>query len=85
MDRTWRQARPVADVAIWAVPFGLVGGRLYHVITDNGLYFGAGKNPWAVFFIWPGGLGIWGAISLGAFGAFLQRLPSVGPHVSTTR
>ena len=30
----------VADVAIWAVPFGIVGGRIYHVITDNQLYFG---------------------------------------------
>ena len=35
----------ISDIAIWAVPFGLVGGRLYHVITDCDLYFGEGKHP----------------------------------------
>jgi prolipoprotein diacylglyceryltransferase len=48
-ERRWvaRGGRPgdVQDIAIWAVPFGLVGGRLYHVLTDNDLYFGAGQNP----------------------------------------
>lgn len=61
----------VYDIAIWAVPFGLVGGRLYHVITDNELYFRAGENPWRAFAIWDGGLGVWGAISLGAVGALI--------------
>ena len=35
----------VTDLALWAVPFGVIGGRLYHVITDHDLYFGAGKTP----------------------------------------
>ena len=35
----------VIDIAVFAVPFGLVGGRLYHVITDPELYFTEGKNP----------------------------------------
>ena len=35
----------VSDIAIWAVPFGLVGGRLYHVITDPRNYFGEGGEP----------------------------------------
>ncbi|MFJ4595187.1 MULTISPECIES: prolipoprotein diacylglyceryl transferase [unclassified Kitasatospora] len=61
----------VGDIAVWAVPFGLVGGRLYHVITDHQLYFGAGKNPWNAFKIWEGGLGIWGAVALGAVGAWI--------------
>ncbi|MFD0274552.1 prolipoprotein diacylglyceryl transferase [Kitasatospora sp. NPDC127111] len=61
----------VGDIAVWAVPFGLVGGRLYHVITDNQLYFGEGRNPWNAFKIWEGGLGIWGAIALGAVGAWI--------------
>ncbi|MDH6115992.1 prolipoprotein diacylglyceryl transferase [Kitasatospora sp. GAS204A] len=61
----------VGDIAVWAVPFGLVGGRLYHVITDHQLYFGAGQNPWNAFKIWEGGLGIWGAIALGAVGAWI--------------
>jgi prolipoprotein diacylglyceryl transferase len=61
----------VLDVALYAVPFGLVGGRLYHVITDAQKYFGPGKNPLNAFAIWEGGLGIWGAIALGGVGAWL--------------
>ncbi|GGL90847.1 prolipoprotein diacylglyceryl transferase [Nakamurella endophytica] len=61
----------VTDIAVFAVPFGLIGGRLYHVITDNELYFRPGRNPWRAFAIWDGGLGIWGAIALGAVGAYL--------------
>jgi prolipoprotein diacylglyceryl transferase len=61
----------VIDMAVFAVPFGLVGGRLYHVITDPELYFTEGKNPWNAFAIWDGGLGIWGAIALGAVGALI--------------
>ncbi|MCT9627236.1 prolipoprotein diacylglyceryl transferase [Pseudarthrobacter equi] len=57
------------DVIVWAVPFGIIGGRLYHVITDNQLYFGAGKDPWGAFRLWEGGLGIWGAVALGLVGA----------------
>jgi prolipoprotein diacylglyceryl transferase len=58
-------------VAIWAVPFGLVGGRIYHVITDPELYFASGKDPWGALYVWRGGLGIWGAIALGALGAYI--------------
>ncbi|MEU2153631.1 prolipoprotein diacylglyceryl transferase [Streptomyces sp. NPDC019396] len=61
----------VADIAVWAVPFGLVGGRLYHVITDYQLYFSEGENWVDALKIWEGGLGIWGAISLGAVGAWI--------------
>ena len=61
----------ITDIAIWAVPFGIIGGRLYHVITDNQLYFGPGKNPMDAFLIWEGGLGIWGAVALGALGAWI--------------
>ncbi|EGX59900.1 prolipoprotein diacylglyceryl transferase [Streptomyces zinciresistens K42] len=65
------RAGTVADIAVWAVPFGLVGGRLYHVITDYQLYFGEGRNWVDAFKIWEGGLGIWGAIALGAVGAWI--------------
>jgi prolipoprotein diacylglyceryl transferase len=61
----------VADVAVWAVPFGILGGRLYHVITDPELYFTAGKQPLHALYIWDGGLGIPGAVALGAVGAGL--------------
>ncbi|AEW93523.1 MULTISPECIES: prolipoprotein diacylglyceryl transferase [Streptomycetaceae] len=61
----------VADIAVWAVPFGLVGGRLYHVITDYELYFGPGRDWVGAFKVWDGGLGIWGAVALGALGAWI--------------
>ncbi|MDD7385034.1 MAG: prolipoprotein diacylglyceryl transferase [Actinomycetaceae bacterium] len=54
-----------------AVIAGILGGRLYHVITDYQLYFGEGKNPVKALYIWEGGLGIWGAVALGALGAWL--------------
>ena len=59
------------DVAVWAVPFGIGGGRIYHVITDPELYFVHGRNPWNAFAIWNGGLGIWGAVALGIVGAWI--------------
>ncbi|MGW3107561.1 prolipoprotein diacylglyceryl transferase [Streptomyces sp. NPDC001100] len=61
----------VADIAFWAVPFGIVGGRLYHVITSPDAYFGAGGEPVKALYIWEGGLGIWGAIALGGLGAWI--------------
>ncbi|MEN3315080.1 MAG: hypothetical protein V7605_1314 [Acidimicrobiaceae bacterium] len=53
----------IADLAVWAVPAGLVGARLYHVITDNQLYR---DDPLGAFKIWQGGLGIWGGVAAGA-------------------
>ncbi len=61
----------ITDIAIWAVPFGIVGGRLYHVITDHQLYFGPGRHPLDALRIWDGGLGIWGAVALGGVGAWI--------------
>ena len=61
----------VSEVAIWAVPFGIIGGRIYHVITSPKQYFGANGNPIDALRIWEGGLGIWGAISLGTVGAYI--------------
>jgi prolipoprotein diacylglyceryl transferase len=61
----------VSDAAIWAIPFGIIGGRLYHVITSPQQYFGQGGNPIDALRIWQGGLGIWGAIAFGAIGALI--------------
>ncbi len=61
----------VADIALWAVPFGVLGARLYHVITSGEPYFGAGGDPVKALFIWDGGIGIWGAIAGGAVGAWI--------------
>jgi prolipoprotein diacylglyceryl transferase len=65
------RAGTIADIAVWAVPFGLIGGRLYHVITDYELYFSEGRDWVDAFKVWEGGLGIWGAIALGAVGAWI--------------
>ena len=59
------------DMAVWAVPFGIVGARIYHVITSPQAYFGSGGSPIHAFYIWEGGLGIWGAVAGGAVGAWL--------------
>ena len=76
----------VSEVAVIAVPSGIIGGRLYHVITTPEDFFGADGELLAILKIWQGGLGIWGAISLGALGAFYSyrrlartmNLPSFG-------
>ncbi|MEV0064628.1 prolipoprotein diacylglyceryl transferase [Nocardia sp. NPDC050718] len=74
-ERRWQQRGgqqgAVLDVAMFAVPFGLVGGRLYHVATDWQKYFGPGKHPIEALYIWQGGLGIWGAVFLGGIGAWI--------------
>lgn len=55
----------VATIAFWSVPAGIIGGRIYHVITSWGSF----SSPLDAIAIWRGGLGIWGAISLGTVGA----------------
>jgi prolipoprotein diacylglyceryl transferase len=70
VDRGY-EAGQALDVAAYAVPFGIVGGRIYHVITTPDPYWGEGGNPVDALKIWEGGLGIWGAIALGAFGIWV--------------
>jgi prolipoprotein diacylglyceryl transferase len=73
--RRWRQLGgkddEIWDVSGWAIVFGIIGGRIYHVITDPELYFEKGRHPIDAFKIWDGGLGIWGAIALGTLGAWI--------------
>ncbi|WP_270772760.1 prolipoprotein diacylglyceryl transferase [Pauljensenia sp. OF14-1SRA] len=59
------------DVALWAIPIGLIGARLYHVITSPEAYFGPNGDPARIIRIWEGGLGIWGGVALGALGAWI--------------
>ena len=75
-DRRWEarggERGVIYDIALWAVPFGLIGARLYHVITDWPTYFGEGDAGLiGVLRIWDGGLGIWGAVALGGVGAWI--------------
>ena len=59
------------DIALWAVPFGILGGRFFHVITHPDDYFYEGADLLAVFRIWEGGLAIYGALMLGAVGVYI--------------
>jgi prolipoprotein diacylglyceryl transferase len=61
----------VTEIATWMVPFGVIGGRIYHVITSPDAYFGDGGTPLHALYIWNGGLGIWGAIAFGGVGAWI--------------
>ncbi len=84
VDRGGR-AGVIGDIALWAVPFGIVGGRLYHVISDWQLYFApGGSGVIGALRIWDGGLGIWGAVSLGALGAWIgaRRLGVALPPIA---
>lgn len=59
------------DISLWAVPFGIVGGRIFHVLTHIGDYFYAGADLSAIFRVWEGGLAIYGAILFGLVGAWI--------------
>lgn len=76
-DKRYRRAgggeNVVADVAIAAVPAGIIGGRLYHLITSPDAYFGSHGRPMDAFKIWNGGMGIWGAVALGTLVAWWQH------------
>ncbi len=75
----------ILDIAIWAVPFGIIGGRIYHVVSDWQLYFGSnGSGLSGAIRIWDGGLGIWGAVAFGALGAWIgaRRLGVALPPVA---
>jgi prolipoprotein diacylglyceryl transferase len=85
--RRWRARGGSSDslelVVTVAVPCGIVGARLYHVVTDYELYFGPGRHPVDALKIWQGGLGVWGGVAFGVLGAWLVararqiRLPAL--------
>jgi prolipoprotein diacylglyceryl transferase len=65
----------VWDIVVWAIPFGIIGGRLYHVFSSPDAYFGPGFDGTGDLSLIPqiqrGGLGIWGAVVLGIVGAWI--------------
>jgi len=61
----------IYDVAPWAIVLGIIGGRLYHVVSSPWPYFGEGGDLMSALRIWDGGLGIWGAVAVGAVGAYV--------------
>ena len=69
--RRGHKAKEFSDIVVWIVIAGVIGARVYHVITDYQLF----TDDWLrAFKIWEGGLGIWGAVIGGAIAAvFLAR------------
>ncbi len=71
-DRRWRarggEAGTFSAIALWGVPGGLIGARIYHVATDYELYT---HHPLDALKIWQGGLGIWGGIAGGTLAAWI--------------
>lgn len=69
---TKRGAEPgiVLDVVLWAVPLGIIGARLYHVLTHPDDYF-AGQELWRILAIWEGGNAIYGSLIGGAIGVII--------------
>ena len=65
------EAGVALDVSFWAIPFGILGGRFFHVITHPNDYFYQGADLLAPFRIWEGGLAIYGALLFGAVGAYV--------------
>ncbi len=59
------------DIGLWAIVFGIVGARFYHVATHLNDYFGTGKDPISALYIWQGGLAIYGGLLFGALGAYI--------------
>lgn len=70
---TKRGAEPgiVLDIILWAVPLGIVGARIYHVLTHPGDYFFEGADLWRTLYIWEGGNAIFGSLIGGAAGALI--------------
>jgi prolipoprotein diacylglyceryl transferase len=62
----------ILDLVLIVLPAGIIGARLYHVLfTTPEIYFGSTGNFWSIFYIWEGGLGIFGGITLGFIAAFI--------------
>ncbi|WP_354496422.1 prolipoprotein diacylglyceryl transferase [Mycetocola sp. 2940] len=70
---TKRGAEPgiVLDIILWAVPLGIIGARIFHVLTHPDDYFYPGADLMRVFYIWEGGIAIFGALLGGAIGAWI--------------
>lgn len=59
----------IVDTAFWAIPIGILGARLYYVLFELDFYL---QNPLRIFYIWEGGLAIYGGIIAGILVIYLQ-------------
>jgi len=76
-ERLGGRRETVYDVALWGFPAGIVGGRLYHLVTS---WNEVPPHWWGPLAIWKGGMGIWGGIALGVL-VGLWRLRRAGVNV----
>jgi prolipoprotein diacylglyceryl transferase len=59
------------DIALWTVPIGIIGARIFHVLTHPADYFYPGADLSVVFRVWEGGIAIYGGLIGGALGALI--------------
>lgn len=71
LQRRGHRRDAALSIALWAIPFGIIGARLYHVVTHPMDYFFVGADLWKVFAIWEGGIAIFGAVIFGAVGVWI--------------
>ncbi|HSR83603.1 MAG TPA: prolipoprotein diacylglyceryl transferase family protein [Streptosporangiaceae bacterium] len=73
--RRYRKAgyrpRVILDMATIAVPVGLVGARIYSLLTNSDRYFGVGRDWTDALRVWDGGMGVAGAVAAGALAAWV--------------
>jgi len=69
--RAGHQPRVILDVATIAVPVGLIGARVYSLLTNTDRYFGPGRDWTDALRVWDGGMGVAGAVAAGALGAWV--------------
>ena len=76
----------VIDFTVWSVVLGIVGARIYHVLTHWGFYFAEGRQWWnpferdAIWNIWDGGIAIFGALIGGGIGVWVaSRITGITP------
>jgi len=61
----------ILDMATIAVPVGLLGARIYSLLTNFDRYFGAGRDWTDALRVWDGGMGVAGAVAAGALAAWV--------------
>jgi len=71
----------VLDLALWVIPFGIVGARLYYVVFSWNMFAG---NPLSILYVWEGGLAIYGGVIGGLIAIFLfARKRGISPFLLT--
>lgn len=61
----------VIDLLLWVVPLGIIGARIFHVLTHMDDYFYPGADLLRTLYIWEGGIAIFGALIGGGIGAWI--------------